>query len=264
MTNYYGKTLSSLGEIDTIRIIDHTTRTTPNWTHRDLWQIIEESKVQDYPKGSVPFWVPPVFTIEYSGGLRVQADRYNVMIFLPDDRKGSAFLESKPQRLPSSANADNFRDAATRARTEYAAAQVKWQTGLAALVAQSKPEFKEIATVQRDLQLSWIEQGTAQFRYLLDHDFHRIVLTNGVSQFLNFEWTDADTKALTKSNPTYDKLQKRIKVLEKKNDEQPDWPKFRVWFHDTLSKSKDYEALLSAFQAKDKEVEDLLQRYKPN
>ena len=96
MTNYYGKTLSSLGEIDTIRIIDHTTRTTPNWTHRDLWKIIEESKVQDYPEGSVMFWVPPVFAIEYLGGLRVQADRYNIMIFLPDGRKGSAFLESKP------------------------------------------------------------------------------------------------------------------------------------------------------------------------
>ena len=93
MTNYYGKTLSSLGELDTLRIIDHMTRTTPNWTHRDLWKIIEESKVQDYPKGSVPFWVPPVFTIKYSSGLRVQADRCNVMIFLPDGKKGSAFLE---------------------------------------------------------------------------------------------------------------------------------------------------------------------------
>lgn len=68
MTNYYGKTLSSPGELDTIRIIDHTTRTTPNWTHRDLWRIIEESKVQDYPKRSVPFWVPPVFTIKCSSG----------------------------------------------------------------------------------------------------------------------------------------------------------------------------------------------------
>src|SRR5436309_155657 len=52
MTNYYGKTLSSLGRIDTIRITDHLTQSTPNWTHRELGQIIEESKMQDYPKGS--------------------------------------------------------------------------------------------------------------------------------------------------------------------------------------------------------------------
>ena len=97
LTNYYGKTLSSLGEIVTIRI-DRRERSTPDWTHRYLWQIIEESKMQDYPKtGSIPFNSPPVFTIEYSDGLRVQADPYNVLIVLPDGRKGSAFLTSKPQ-----------------------------------------------------------------------------------------------------------------------------------------------------------------------
>ena len=94
ITNYYGKTLSSLGEIDTIRITDHLTRSTPNWTHRDLWQIIEESKMQDYPKeGSTFFGVPPSFTIEYVGGLKVKADRNDVLVILPDGRKCSAYLK---------------------------------------------------------------------------------------------------------------------------------------------------------------------------
>ena len=96
MTNYYNKTLSSLGDIVSIQI-DRRTRSTPDWPHRYLWQIIEESKMQVYPEGSLQFGVPPVFTIDYADGLRVQADRCDVLVVLPDGRKGSAYLESKAQ-----------------------------------------------------------------------------------------------------------------------------------------------------------------------
>jgi hypothetical protein len=98
MTNYYGKTLSSLGDIAEIRI-DRTFRSTPDWTHSDLWKIIEESKVQDYPTNkyySHRFMFSPAFSIEYVSGLRVQATISDVMIVLPDGRKGSALLEVKP------------------------------------------------------------------------------------------------------------------------------------------------------------------------
>jgi hypothetical protein len=95
LTNYYGKTLSSLGEIVTIRI-GRKARTTPDWTHRELWQIIELSKLKARPVASVPLGVPPVFFIEYADGLRLQADRFNVVIHLPDGRKGPLFLDSTP------------------------------------------------------------------------------------------------------------------------------------------------------------------------
>lgn len=98
MTNYYGKTLSSLGDIVEIRI-DRTVRSDPDWSHSDLWKIIEESKVQDYPTNkhySLQFNFSPAFSIEYSNGLRVQAFSRDVMIVLPDGRKGSALLEVKP------------------------------------------------------------------------------------------------------------------------------------------------------------------------
>ena len=161
---------------------------------------------------------------------------------------------------PFVASADSFHNIATQAWTKYTAAQASWQRGLAELVMWMNPRFREIATVQRDLQLASIERSTARFRYLLEHDPHRIVLTNGVSHFANFEWTDTDTELLTESDPAYAQLQKRIMTLKKKNDEKSDWPEFRAWFRDTLSRSKDYEALLSDFQAKGKAVEDLLGR----
>lgn len=164
---------------------------------------------------------------------------------------------------PLAASADSFYDIATQARTKYAAAQEGWQRGLVELVMQISPNFQEIATVQRDLQLAYIEQNTVRFRYLLEHDSNRIILTNGVSQFVNFEWSDKDTKALIESNPKYVQLQKQIVELEKKNNQELDWPKFRTWFRDALSKSGDYKTLLSDLQTKRKEVEDTLGKYKP-
>jgi hypothetical protein len=58
-------------------------------------------------------------------------------------------------------------------------------------------------------------------------------------------------------------LQKRVAALEVKNNEEKDWSKFRAWCRDTLFKSSDYKALLSAFQEKEKEVGDILGKYKP-
>jgi hypothetical protein len=95
ITNYFGKTLSSLGRIQVIRIGDNGNQ---SWVHRDLWQLIEESEVQDYAKGSHFVGVPPSFTIDYVGGLSVQADRYNVLITLPDGRKCSAQLRPPSKR----------------------------------------------------------------------------------------------------------------------------------------------------------------------
>ncbi len=98
ITNYFGKTLSCLGEIDTIRITGRVAESPPDQTHRDLWRLIEEAQVQDYAKGSHFVGIPPSFTIEYVGGLRVQGDRYNVLIMLPDGRKCSARLSTKPDK----------------------------------------------------------------------------------------------------------------------------------------------------------------------
>ena len=95
LTNYYGKTLSSIGKIVTIRI-DRTPSATyasaTNWTHRALWDIIEHSKMQDYYSASVALGIPPKFNIEYEDGLRVRADAYIAWITLADGREGTVIL----------------------------------------------------------------------------------------------------------------------------------------------------------------------------
>ena len=164
---------------------------------------------------------------------------------------------------PLSASADHSRDTAVQAHALYTAAQTAWQRDLADLVTRTNPDFREIATVQRDLQLAYIEQSGVRFKYLLEHDSKRIILTEGVSRFANFDWTDSDTKALEKMDSSYALLQEKVANLKKKNDQQTDWAKFREWFRETLSKSDAYKTLAGNLQAKNKEVMDLLGKYKP-
>lgn len=161
----------------------------------------------------------------------------------------------------SLARGDKFTEIAKRARGEYTVVQEQWQRNLAELVIRSNSEFAGVAAAQRDLQLAYIELRTARFEYLLQHDPSRIVLTNGLSQFTNFNWSDKDTKVLVEADPSYAALERKVSVLRKINDEQPDWPRFREYFRNTLSKSKEYEVLLKEFISRTKQVEVLLQSY---
>ena len=161
----------------------------------------------------------------------------------------------------SPARGDKFTEIAKKARAEYTLAQEKWHRGLAELVIRSNPEFAAVASAQRNLQLAYIELRTARFEYLLQHDPSKIKLTNGLSQFTNFEWSDKDAKMLIKVDPSYEALERKVSVFRKKNDEQPDWPRFRDYFRNTLSKSKEYEMLLKEFISRTKRVEVLLQSY---
>ena len=92
LTNYYGKPLSSLGEITTIKI-ERSQLASPAVTNQMhiAVGIIEHSKIQDYYSMSVA-GVAPDFTIEYADGLRVRASHYAATITLPDSRKGLVVL----------------------------------------------------------------------------------------------------------------------------------------------------------------------------
>ncbi len=160
----------------------------------------------------------------------------------------------------SPATAADFAETARKAQAAYAAAQREWQIGLAALAVEQRPEFEAIAKAQRDLQVAYIERRTSRFEYLMAEDPSRIVLTEGLSPFINFDWTDEDTQTLREADPAA--LDVKVAALRKSNDDQRDWSSFREYFRNTLLKSKEYQALFSAFMEKQKAVEALLDAYK--
>ena len=57
------------------------------------------------------------------------------------------------------------------------------------MVVAQGPEFEAAAKAQRDLQVAYLELGTSQFEYLPAEDPWRLVLTEGLSPFINFDWT---------------------------------------------------------------------------
>ena len=158
----------------------------------------------------------------------------------------------------SSATAADFAETARKAQAAYAAAQREWQIGLAALAVEQRPEFEAIAKAQRDLQVAYLERRTSRFEYLMAEDPSRIVLTEGLSQFINYAWSVEDTQTLREADPGYAALEAKVAALRKRNDDQPDWGSFREYFRNTLVKSKEYQALLSEFMEKQKAVEALL------
>jgi hypothetical protein len=94
LTNYFGKTLSSLGEIVSVKVETSSNARTSstNRTHTAVWRVIERSKMQDYYSMGVALDIPPLFAIEYADGSRVRASRYAASIKLPDGREGLLLL----------------------------------------------------------------------------------------------------------------------------------------------------------------------------
>ena len=161
------------------------------------------------------------------------------------------------------AGTQEFTEVARMARATYAAAQVEWQRGLAELVIEGRPDFKGVAVVQRDLQLAYIELSTARFEYLLDQEPSRVVLTQGLSAFLNFGWSDEDTEILVEADPRYAALENRVAELKQGNNDHPDWPSFREYFRSTVATGTEYRALLNDFTKKQNAVSAVLEACMP-
>ena len=163
----------------------------------------------------------------------------------------------------TAAGTQEFTEVARVAYAAYAAAQVEWQRGLAELIIEGRPDFERAAMVQRDLQVAYIKRRTARFEYLLDQEPSRIVLTQGLSAFLNFGWSDEDTESLVEADPRYAALERSVAELREGNDDHPDWPSFREYFRSTLTTDTGYQALLNDLTKTQNGVSGTLEAYVP-
>ncbi len=165
----------------------------------------------------------------------------------------AAFISSTPAIL----NGD-YQKTADSAWTVYISAQKEYQYGLAELIASKNPTYREIAVIARDLQLEYIESRTMEFQYLLHHDPDRIILKDGISRFANYDWPAADSIKLSKKSSKYRHAQKRLAELKVKNERYSNWPAYRTWIRDSLSKDQEYIGLTNSFNSRLKEVESIL------
>ena len=101
----HGKTLSSIGDIISVRIESKRAGASipsqpTQWSHTDVWNLIENGIMTDYLSVGVALGLPPIFTIEYSDGTKVHCDACTARITLPGGRTGNVVLIQKKPNKP--------------------------------------------------------------------------------------------------------------------------------------------------------------------
>jgi len=99
---------------------------------------------------------------------------------------------------------------------DYVVAQKRLQFDLARLLSDDRPDLEGVADLQRDQEFAMIELRDMRFQYLLVFDPDRLVYKDGLDEFIDFEWSDADNEALRDSNPDYLKLERWTEMTAKR------------------------------------------------
>jgi len=129
-----------------------------------------------------------------------------------------------------------------------------YQIALRDMIVAPKPEFKELANLNRDLQIAYAELRKAKVAYLLEHDPDRIATTGGLSKFSNFDWSEKDQEKFVQANEAHVQLTEKVEKLKKANNSHPDWGKMRAYMNKELFHKPELSSLMSNFFAGQKKL----------
>lgn len=159
---------------------------------------------------------------------------------------------------PAHAAAGDFKACAGKAAEMNLAAQKDFQNRLHKIIVDSKPEFKALAGINRDLQVRLAEDRYAKTAYLLGKHPERIITGAGLMKFSNFDWSAGDDSRFLGENEENRKRQESITDLTKRNNFHADWPRLRGYFRSELAKMTEYKTLMADFTSKQIEVKNQL------
>lgn len=158
----------------------------------------------------------------------------------------------------SPAEAQRAMDCARAVADADLAAKQRYQQGMANLIAAKRPEFREVATLNRDLQIALAQARHMQLLYLLADSPRKVSLSGGLSRFSNFSWSSGDDKSLREANSNYAQLEKHIEVLRRRNDAHDDWSQLRMFARGELSNTPEFQNLMVEFQNARNRIEQRL------
>lgn len=132
---------------------------------------------------------------------------------------------------------------------EYTASQRAWQETLRNIIAADRPEFAELASISKELQLAMIDKVEARFRYVTASP-ERLAAQPGLSRFENLGviWSRAYETALAGEDPEYRTLVQRADSLRALSDGNPDWPRLQAYATEELSQNPEFIQALEQFQ----------------
>ena len=137
-------------------------------------------------------------------------------------------------------------------------AKQAFQTNLRDMIVGPRPDFKELADINMNLQIAYAEFRKAKLAYLLEHDPDRIAKTGGLSKFSNFDWSEKDQEKFVQANDAHARLAEKVEKLKEVNNSHTDWEKMRGYMRGVLSKKPEFEKLMSNFFADQKKLGKLL------
>jgi hypothetical protein len=139
---------------------------------------------------------------------------------------------------------------------EYTAAQRAWQDSLQDIIKSARPEFADLLSISKQLQLAMIEQAEARFHYVVASP-ERLEVQHGLSEFVNLGvvWSEADEAVLMDEAPDYRDLVQRTDSLRALNSAHPDWPQVQTYATEELNGNPEFASALQRFQEELREIE---------
>jgi hypothetical protein len=139
--------------------------------------------------------------------------------------------------------------------TEHAASQRAWQESLRDVIVSQRPEFAELASISKQLQLAMIDMTEARFHYVIASP-ERLEAQYGISEFvdLGVVWSEADETALSNKAPDYLDLVRQADSLRALNNGHPDWPLLRSYVTEELMGDPAFAGALERFQRLQRQI----------
>jgi len=139
----------------------------------------------------------------------------------------------------------------------YISSQKKLQVALHELVRLHRPDLKPVIDKSREWQLGLADLRSRRFYRLLETDPQKIVRTAGLSEFVNFSWTDQDETTLREVDSDFRRLAERVDQLGREVPADPAFSEIETQLK-LLEKDPGYLEILARFRFVRRDVEKAL------
>lgn len=161
--------------------------------------------------------------------------------------------------LVTSVHASNTNSLAClqRAHSTSVSIQRQFQRDLQRLVESNRPDLTGAAASGAATQMAYFDVIEARFAYLVRTQPKRIegvIRPNGAA--VVFDWTTADTAALSRADPQYEQIEIKWTHLRTQTERHPD----RSRLLDYIQSSQDFRALSMRFVEEHRVVKDILEQ----
>ena len=127
------------------------------------------------------------------------------------------------------------------------------------IVREDRPELKPVVNQWLEVNLKEMEYDTKRFQYMSEKHPDMIVRDKGVPDFARLDWFPEFSEELSRKDPAFAELEKKIKVLKEELDKSKNLKTLKD-FINNLSKDEKHKEKVKAFRAELNRVSKILRQ----